>query len=115
LWASYAPAAFASLGVTLAIGATRRALLGQVTTMLVFAAELAAGALMLALCIRFCPLPGICRELRMRLAAAGVLGAAGGWRRWSSAGRSPHPSGCRDRAAAARVGAAGRRGRYRGG
>lgn len=81
LWASYAPAAFASLGVTLAIEATRRALLEQVPTMLVFAAELAAGTLMLALCIRFCPLPGIRRELRMRLDAAGVLGAVGGWRR----------------------------------
>jgi O-antigen/teichoic acid export membrane protein len=77
---SYAPAAFASLGVTLAIAATRRALVGQVPTMLVFAAELAAGTLALALCIRFCPLPGIRRELRMRLDAAGVLGGAGGWR-----------------------------------
>jgi lipopolysaccharide exporter len=81
LLASYAPAAFASLGVASAIAATRRALVGQVPTMLVFAAELAAGALMLALCVRFCPLPGIRRELRMRLDSAGVLGSTGGWRR----------------------------------
>jgi O-antigen/teichoic acid export membrane protein len=81
LWESFTPAAFASLGVALAIAATRRALVGQVPTMVVFAAELAAGALALALCIRFCPLPGIRRELRMRLDAAGVLGGAGGWRR----------------------------------
>ena len=81
LWESYTPAAFASLGVALVIAATRRALVGQVPTMLVFAAELAAGALALAFCVRFCPLPGIRRELRMRLDAAGVLGGAGGWRR----------------------------------
>jgi O-antigen/teichoic acid export membrane protein len=81
LWESYAPAAYASLGVVLAIAATRRALVGQVPTILVFAADLAAGALALALCIRFCPLPGIRRELRMRLDAAGVLGGAGGLRR----------------------------------
>jgi lipopolysaccharide exporter len=81
LWEAYTPAAFASLGVALAIAATRRALVGQAPTMLVFAAELAAGALALALCIRFCPLQGIRRELRMRLDAAGVLGGADGWRR----------------------------------
>jgi hypothetical protein len=81
LWESYAPAAFASLGVAVAIAATRRAFVGQVPTVLVFAAELAAGALALALCIRFCPLPGIRRELRMRLDAGGLLGGAGGLRR----------------------------------
>ncbi|MDT7614112.1 MAG: hypothetical protein QOF00_1559 [Pseudonocardiales bacterium] len=81
LWASYTPAAFASLGVASAIAATRCVLVGQVPTLLVFAAELVAGALMLTLCIRFCPLPAIRGELRMRLDAAGVLGAAGGWRR----------------------------------
>ena len=80
LWASYMPATFASVGVALAIAAVRRVLVGQVPTLLVFAAELAAGALVLALCIRFCPLPAVRRELRMRLVAAGVL-AAGGWRR----------------------------------
>ena len=65
--------------------------------------SLPPGALMLALCIRFCPLPAIRRELRMRLDAAGMLGdvAAGddGWRRWSSADSSPHPSRSHDRAA----------------
>ena len=58
----------------------RRALEGQAPTMLVFADELVVGALALARCIRSCPLPGIRRELRMRLDAAGVLGAAAGWR-----------------------------------
>jgi O-antigen/teichoic acid export membrane protein len=81
LWESYAPAAFASLGVGLAVEATRRAFVGQVPTGLVFAAELAAGALALVLCIRVCPLPGIRRELRMRLDAGGLLGGAGGLRR----------------------------------
>jgi hypothetical protein len=81
LWESYAPAAFASLGVALAVAVTRHALVGHAPTGLVFAAELAAGALALALCIRLCPLPDIRRELQMRLDAAGVLGGAGGWRR----------------------------------
>jgi hypothetical protein len=38
-------------------------------------------ALALALCIRLYPLPVIRRELRLRLDAAGLLGAAGGLRR----------------------------------
>jgi lipopolysaccharide exporter len=80
LWQSYTPAALASLGVALAIAATRRALVGQVPTTLMFASELAAGALALWLCIRFGPLPAIRRELRMRLTAAGVLGGVGGLR-----------------------------------
>jgi hypothetical protein len=48
----------------------------------VLAAEVAAGALALALCIRFGPLLAIRRELWMRLTAAGVLGYVGGvrWR-----------------------------------
>jgi len=80
LWESYAPAGFASLGVVLSIAVTRHALVGQVPTILVFATELAAGALALALCVRLCPLPDLRRELRMRLEAAGVLGDAGGLR-----------------------------------
>ena len=120
LWASYAPAAFASARRRVGRrGRPARALLGQVPTLLVFAAELAAGALALALCIRFCPLPGIRRELRMRLDRG--RGARRRRRlRWRLAplvvGRPESaPERCRDRAAAARVGAAGRRGRYRGG
>jgi O-antigen/teichoic acid export membrane protein len=82
LWESYAPAGFVSLCVALAIAVTRHALVGQVPTGLVFAAELAAGALALVLCIRFGPLLAIRRELRMRLTAAGVLASVGGlpWR-----------------------------------
>ncbi|HZD01750.1 MAG TPA: lipopolysaccharide biosynthesis protein [Actinomycetes bacterium] len=79
---SYAPAAFASVGVALAVMMARRALAGNVPALGVFAVEICAGALALALCIRFSPLPGIRRELRLRLTAAGALGAAGGvrWR-----------------------------------
>ena len=80
VWASYAPAAFASAGVALAIAATRALLVAAVPTLVAFAAEVVAGALALALCVRVCPLPAIRRELRLRLAAAGVLGAAGGLR-----------------------------------
>jgi O-antigen/teichoic acid export membrane protein len=75
------PAAFASAGVALAIGAARWALAGHAPTLVVFGAEAAAGALALALCIRLCPLPAIRSELWMRLDAAGVLGEVGGRRR----------------------------------
>jgi lipopolysaccharide exporter len=81
LWASYAPAAFASAGVALAIGVTRGVLVGAVPTLVTFAAQVVAGAVAVALCIRLCPLPAIRRELWMRLDAAGVLGGAGGLRR----------------------------------
>lgn len=77
-WASYAPAAFASAGVALAMGVIRRALPTEAPTLVTF--EVAAGAFALSLCIRFCPLPAIRRELRMRLTAAGVLGGVGGLR-----------------------------------
>jgi O-antigen/teichoic acid export membrane protein len=82
LWAAWAPALFASLGVVLAVAATRNLLAGQVPALLTLAAEVAAGALALALCLRFGPLSAIRRELWMRLTAAGVLGGAGGVRRW---------------------------------
>jgi hypothetical protein len=81
LWASWAPAAFASLGVVLAVAATRDLLVGRVPALATLAAEIAAGALTLALCIRFGPLAAIRRELWMRLDAAGMLGRAGGLRR----------------------------------
>jgi O-antigen/teichoic acid export membrane protein len=79
---SYAPAAFASAGVALAIAVVQRALAGTLAIPLVLGAEIGAGALALALCVRFSPIPGIRRELRMRLVVAGALGAVGGvrWR-----------------------------------
>jgi lipopolysaccharide exporter len=80
VWASYAPAAFASAGVALAMAVIRRALATEAPTLVTFAAEVAAGACALSLCIRFCPLPAIRRELRMRLTEAGVLGGVGGLR-----------------------------------
>jgi O-antigen/teichoic acid export membrane protein len=80
LWASYSPAAFASVGVALAVAVVRRSLVGQVPTLVTLAAELMAGAIALLLCVRLCPLPAIRRELRVRLAAAGVLGATGSLR-----------------------------------
>jgi O-antigen/teichoic acid export membrane protein len=81
VWQAHVPAAFASAGVVLAIATTRWALAGHAPTLVVFGAEAVAGALALALCIRFCPLPAIRSELWMRLTAAGVLGEVGGLRR----------------------------------
>ena len=78
---SYAPAALASAGVALGVAVTRWALVGKAPTLAVFMAEIGAGALALALCIRFSPLPYIRRELWLRLTAAGALGGVGG-RRW---------------------------------
>ena len=78
---SYAPAALASVGVALGVAAARWALVGEAPTLAVFVAEIGAGALALALCIRFCPLPDVRRELWLRLTAAGALGGVGG-RRW---------------------------------
>src|SRR6266498_3812640 len=77
---SYAPAAFASAGVAVTIAAVQRALAGSLPSLLALAAEIAAGALALALCVRFSPIPGIRRELRMRLTVAGALGTVGGMR-----------------------------------
>jgi len=77
---SYAPAAFASPGVAVTIAAVQRALAGSLPSLLALAAEIAAGALALALCVRFSPIPGIRRELRMRLTVAGALGTVGGMR-----------------------------------
>jgi lipopolysaccharide exporter len=79
---AHVPAALASLGVMLAIAATRWALAGHVPTLVVLGAEIGAGAVALALCIRLCPLPVIRSEFWMRLTAAGVLRKAGGarWR-----------------------------------
>ncbi|MGH8900716.1 MAG: lipopolysaccharide biosynthesis protein [Egibacteraceae bacterium] len=80
VWQSYAPAAFASTGVALGVAVTRGALVGNVPTLWVVAAEVGTGAIALALCVRFCPVPHVRRELRERLSQAGMLGRAGGWR-----------------------------------
>lgn len=94
VWQAHVPAAFASAGVALAIAATRVALAGHAPTLVVLGAELAAGALALALCIRFCPLPVIRSELWLRLTAAGVVGQAGGlrWRLASLVLGPPDPA-----------------------
>jgi O-antigen/teichoic acid export membrane protein len=81
LCASCAPAVFASAGVALAVAAARVLLVGTMPTLVVFAAEVVAGALALVLAVRVCPLPAVRRELWLRLTAAGLLGAAGGRRR----------------------------------
>jgi O-antigen/teichoic acid export membrane protein len=80
IWQAHVPAVFASVGVALAVAATRWALTGHVRDLMVLGAEGAAGALALALCIRFCPLPAVRSELWMRLDAAGVVGELGGLR-----------------------------------
>ena len=77
---AYAPAVLSSAVAALGVAAAQRALTGRVPALAVFLAELGAGALALALCIRFQPLPALRRELRMRLTVAGALGAAGGLR-----------------------------------
>jgi len=81
LCASFAPAVFASAAVGLAVAATRVLLVGAVPTLVVFAAEVVAGALALVLAVRVCPLPAARRELWLRLTAAGLLGSADGLRR----------------------------------
>jgi lipopolysaccharide exporter len=81
MWKAHVPAVFASVGVALAVAATRWALTDHVRPLVVLCAETGAGALALAICIRFCPLPAVRSELWMRVDAADVLGAVGG-RRW---------------------------------
>jgi O-antigen/teichoic acid export membrane protein len=81
VWTSYAPALFAAAGVAVAIAAVRHALVSTMPNLVTFAAEVAAGAVALSLCIRFSPLPAIRRELRLRLTAAGALGGVSSLRR----------------------------------
>ena len=64
----------------MAVAATRVLLVGAVPTLVVFAAEVVAGTLALAVCVRVCPMPAIRHELWLRLTAAGLLGAAAGLR-----------------------------------
>jgi lipopolysaccharide exporter len=79
---AHIPGVFAAVGVALAISATKWVLRGHAPILVVFVAEAVAGALALALCIRFCPLSTIRNELWMRLAAAGMVGRASGLRYW---------------------------------
>jgi O-antigen/teichoic acid export membrane protein len=81
IWRSYGPAAFASVGVGLAVAVTRVTLVGDLPSLLVLGAEVGAASVALALCIRFCPLPAIRSELWMRLLAADLLGRVDGLRR----------------------------------
>jgi lipopolysaccharide exporter len=74
------PAVFASAGVALAIAAVHWAFTGAPSVALL-AAEIMAGALALALCIRVCPTPAVRAELRFRLASAGLFGRSHGRRR----------------------------------
>jgi lipopolysaccharide exporter len=80
IWRSYGPAAFASVGVGLAVAVTRVTLVSDLPSLLVLGAEVGAAGVALALCIRFCPLPAIRSELWMRLLAAGLLGRVDGLR-----------------------------------
>jgi hypothetical protein len=92
VWESYAPALVASAGVAVAVAAVRGALATETPTLVTFAAEIAAAALALSLCIRFCPMPTVRRELRLRLTDAGVLGGVGsGRRRLSGLVLGPEP------------------------
>ena len=94
MWRAQLPAAFASAGVALAIAATRWAVVGRASTLVTLVAELATGALALALCIRFSPLPAVREELWMRLTASGALPAATGarWRLASLVLGRPDPA-----------------------
>ena len=65
VWRAHIPGAFAAIGVAVAISVTKWVLRGHAPTLVVFLAEAVAGALALALCIRFCPLPAIRHELWM--------------------------------------------------
>ncbi|NMO90291.1 lipopolysaccharide biosynthesis protein [Actinomycetospora sp. TBRC 11914] len=73
IWQAHVPAFFAVVGVALAITAIRWALGGS-PPLAVLAAEMTAGALALALCIRLCPVPAVRAQIQYRLASAGLLG-----------------------------------------
>jgi O-antigen/teichoic acid export membrane protein len=79
IWRAHFPAAFASAGVGFAIAGAGWALAGA-PSLAVLAVQIIAGALALAICIRFCPVADARAELWLRLTSAGLLGAATGWR-----------------------------------
>jgi lipopolysaccharide exporter len=98
VWQAHAPAAFASATVALAVATTRWALGGHGPALVVLGAEVAVGALALALFIRFSPLPVVREELWMRLNAASVLGEVAGirWRLASLVLGRPKPAKARE-------------------
>jgi hypothetical protein len=77
---AHVPAAFASAGVALAVGATAFTLADSAPALVVLGAEIAAGAAALGVCIRCCPTPAVRTELWSRLGAAGLIGPTGGVR-----------------------------------
>lgn len=79
VWQAHVPAAFAAVGVALAVAGVRWALEG-IPAVAVLAGEIAAGALALVLCIRLCPVSGVRADLWLRLANAGLLGPPDGRR-----------------------------------
>jgi lipopolysaccharide exporter len=79
LWQAQFPAAFACIGVGLAIAAASWTLAGA-PALVVLAVQITAGALALAFCIRVCPAPSVRADLWLRLVSAGLLGSFGGWR-----------------------------------
>jgi hypothetical protein len=78
---AHVPAVFVGAGVALAVAGVRWALDGG-SAVAALAAEIVAGALALAVCIRLCPTPWIRTELRYRLVSARLLGPLDGrgWR-----------------------------------
>lgn len=78
MWRAHFPAAFASVGVGLAIAAAGWAL-ASAAPLATLTVQIIAGALALALCTRVCPDPAVRAELWLRLVSAGLLEAS--WRR----------------------------------
>jgi Peptidase dimerisation domain len=76
-----APAVLTSAAAGLAVAGARHALVGTAPVAVVFAVEVAAGAVALALCLRLAALAQVRAELGRRLADVGLRGAAGSWRR----------------------------------
>ncbi|WP_433029559.1 lipopolysaccharide biosynthesis protein [Actinomycetospora sp. CA-053990] len=75
------PAVLGSVAVALFVAGIRQAFLAWAPTVVVFAAEVVAGAVALALCLRLGPMREARAELARRLDDAGMLGRQGGLRR----------------------------------
>ena len=75
------PAVLTSVAAAVAVAGARHGLAGRVPPLGVFAAEMAAGAVALALCLRLGPMAGVREMLGRRLADIGLLGEPGGLRR----------------------------------
>jgi lipopolysaccharide exporter len=78
VWQAHLPAAFASAGVGLAIAAASW-VFAEAPPLALLAIQITVGALALAVCVRFCPVPSVRAELWMRLLSAGLLEPSGGW------------------------------------